>query len=142
MKSLLTVLCCLFIVGLQAQDAAGIDFNHDATFDELLAQAKVENKLIFVDAYATWCGPCKMMERQVFNKASVGDFFNTNFINLKLDVEKGEGPDLARRYGVRAMPTYLFIDGDGNVVHTAMGAMPEGRFLHLGQAALEERARR
>lgn len=142
MKAVLIALCCLFTVGLQAQDAVGIDFSHDATFEELLAEAKEQDKLIFVDAYATWCGPCKMMERRVFNKEAVGEFFNANFINLKLDVERGEGPTLARRYGVRAMPTYLFIDGDGNVVHTAMGAMPEGRFLELGQAALAERARR
>lgn len=141
MKTILSILCCLVVFSLQAQDASGIDFSKDASFEELLAQAKVEDKLIFVDAYATWCGPCRMMDRRVFNQPEVGDFFNSNFINLKLDVERGEGPTLARQYRVRAMPTYLFIDGDGNVVHTAMGAMTQDRFLDLARAALRKQAR-
>ena len=141
MKTVLSVLCCLFVFSLQAQDATGIDFSEGSSFEQLLAQAKIEDKLIFVDAYATWCGPCRMMDRRVFNQSEVGDFFNSNFINLKLDVERGEGPTLARQYRVRAMPTYLFIDGDGNVVHSAMGAMPQDRFLELARAALRKQAR-
>ncbi|MEM6397094.1 MAG: thioredoxin family protein [Bacteroidota bacterium] len=140
MKIAYTLLLALFFFSLQAQDV-GIAFEHDRTFAELLEQAKQEDKLIFVDAYATWCGPCKMMERRVFNQEAVGEFYNANFINLKLDVERGEGPGLARRYRVRAMPTYLFINSDGDIVHTAMGAMQESKFLQLGQTALNGRAR-
>lgn len=140
MKIAFTFCCALFLLSLQAQNA-GINFEDDRTFEELLEQAKQEDKLIFVDAYAVWCGPCRMMDRSVFNQEEVGDFYNANFINLKLDVEKDEGPSLASRYRVRAMPTYLFIDGDGEVVHTAMGAMTPNRFLALGEAALTNKAR-
>ena len=142
MKTIFATLCCLLFVAVQAQEATGIDFQQDATFAELLAQAKEEDKLVFVDAYATWCGPCRMMDRRVFNQSEVGNFFNANFINVKVDVERGEGPQIARTYRVRAMPTYLFIDGDGNVVHTAMGAMPQDRFLSLAQTALQKQAKR
>ncbi|MEL6391962.1 MAG: thioredoxin domain-containing protein [Bacteroidota bacterium] len=140
MKIAYTLFCALFFLSLQAQDA-GISFEQDRSFAQLLEQAQQEDKLIFVDAYATWCGPCRMMDRSVFNQEEVGRFYNANFINLKLDVEKGEGPTLARQYRVRAMPTYIFINGDGEVVHTAMGAMTASRFLELGETALQGRAR-
>ncbi|MEO0787350.1 MAG: thioredoxin domain-containing protein [Bacteroidota bacterium] len=140
MKIAYTLFCALFFLSLQAQDA-GISFEQDRPFAQLLEQAQQEDKLIFVDAYATWCGPCRMMDRSVFNQEEVGRFYNANFINLKLDVEKGEGPTLARQYRVRAMPTYIFINGDGEVVHTAMGAMTASRFLELGETALQGRAR-
>nr|WP_309762545.1 thioredoxin family protein [Chryseobacterium sp. SORGH_AS_1175] len=63
----------------------------DVPFKDLIAKAKKENKIVFIDAYASWCGPCKMMERNVFTKKSVGDYFNTNFVNARFDMEKGEG---------------------------------------------------
>ena len=48
--------------------------------------------MIFLDAYASWCGPCKMLQKNVFTKKAVGDFYNSKFINVKMDMEKGEGP--------------------------------------------------
>lgn len=83
----------LFTSILQAQNKSvdakqiGISFEH-SSWEDILKKAKEENKLIFIDAYTTWCGPCKMMARNVFTDAEVGTFFNQNFINVKLDMEK------------------------------------------------------
>lgn len=104
-------------------------------FDELLAMAKKENKVIFIDAYTTWCGPCKMMAAKVFPEAKVGEVYNERFINAKFDMEKGEGPALAKRYSVMAYPTYLFVDGNGDIVHKGIGYIPQEEFLALADAA-------
>lgn len=65
----------------------GIKFE-DITFNEALKKAKEQGKLIFMDCYTTWCGPCKMMSNQVFKQKQVGDFFNQNFVNLKVDMKR------------------------------------------------------
>lgn len=112
----------------------GIQFE-DANWKRLLAQAADQDRLIFVDAYTTWCGPCKMMSRDVFTQAEVGEYYNSNFVNAKIDMEKGEGLGLARKYKVRAYPTLLFIDGSGELVHRAVGYQDAEAFLQLGREA-------
>ncbi len=107
-------------------------------FEELLAQAKAEDKVIFIDAYTTWCGPCKMMAAKIFPDATVGTVYNERFINAKFDMEKGEGPALARRYNVVAYPTYLFVDGNGDIVHKGLGYIPQDKFLALADVAVSD----
>ena len=121
---------------LTAQNTeGGISFIHDK-FSDALAQAKKENKTIFMDAYTTWCGPCKMMSKSTFTDSEVATLFNQTFVNLKMDMEKGEGPELLQRYGIVAYPTLLFLNGDGAVVHKALGFHDAGQFLTLGRTAL------
>ena len=104
---------------------------------EALSKAKTENKLIFVDAYTTWCGPCKMMVKNTFPDADVASLFNVKFINLKMDMEKGDGIDMAKRYEIAAYPTLLFIDGDGQLIHKAIGFHDVSQILELGKTALD-----
>lgn len=116
----------------------GIQFMPEETpFQQLLDKAKAENKIIFIDAYTTWCGPCKWLVANVFTDPEVGAYFNQNFINAKIDMEKGQGVELAKRYEVRAYPTLLFIDGDGEVVHRICGASPKEDFLKKSKVALD-----
>ncbi len=140
MKSFYVLMLCLASFGatLQAQD--GIRFEQ-GSWETILAKAKAENKLIFLDAYAAWCGPCKMMDRDVFSDASVGKFYNEQFINARIDMEKGEGPSLASHYGVRAYPTLFFIDASGEMAHTALGYHGVEQFLELGKTALKPELR-
>lgn len=109
-------------------EETGINFE-TLSFEEAIEKAKKENKLIFLDAYAVWCGPCKIMDRTTFKNEKVGEIFNENFINLKIDMEKGEGPVIGRRYQVRAYPTMMLINGKGKVEKRILGAMNEKRLL-------------
>jgi thioredoxin-related protein len=95
----------------------------------VLEKAKKENKLIFIDAYTSWCGPCKDMSKHVFTNDSVADYFNSRFVNYKMDMEKGEGIEFAGKYAVNCYPGFLFINGDGNLIHRGAGSMRPAAFL-------------
>lgn len=114
---------------------SAINFS-EASWSNLLAEAKKSDKLIFVDAHTTWCGPCKMMRATVFTRKEVGDLFNRNFVNAYIDMEKGEGIDLQTRYNVRAYPTFLYINGDGEVVHRVVGSSSTEEFMQHSLDAL------
>lgn len=105
------------------------------TWAEIKAKAKKENKLIFMDAFTTWCGPCKWMSKNIFTDKTVADYYNTNFINAKIDMEKGEGLDIAKEYKVSCYPNLVYIDGDGKLVHRAAGSMEAAAFIDLGKTA-------
>ena len=121
----------------QIINAQGIEFFH-GSWEEALAEATKQEKLIFVDAYAEWCGPCKRMAKNVFTQPAVGDFFNKHFINVKMDMEKGEGPEFGMKYPVSAYPTLMFIDFSGEMVHKVKGAQSVDGFLKLGELALSK----
>lgn len=120
----------LFSIISLVGNAQGIHF-FQGTWKEALAKAKTEDKLVFVDAYAEWCGPCKAMAKNVFTQQKVGDFFNANFINLKLDMEKGDGVSFGHVYPVSAYPTLMFLDGEGKLVKKVVGGQQaEGLIAH------------
>lgn len=119
MKKYLILLAFALLMGSNSY-AQGIQFTN-GTWKELKAKAEKENKLIFMDAYAEWCGPCKKMAKDVFTQKEVGDYFNTHFVNVKMDMEKGEGIGLSNDFGIQAYPTLLFINSEGKVVHRAVG---------------------
>jgi len=110
----------------------GIDF-FQGSWEEAIELAKANDKVIFVDAYTTWCGPCKKMSKYVFTDGDVGDFYNQFFINMKIDMEKPPGIQFQQTYPVTAYPTLYFIDGDGKVVYKTTGAREVGTFIELGK---------
>lgn len=93
----------------------------DQSWDTVLQLAKEQNKLIFLDIYASWCGPCKMLKKYTFTNEEVGKYFNDNFINVTVDAERGEGRLLASHYEIRAYPTLLFINSDGTIRKKIVG---------------------
>jgi len=125
MKNIILIAACF--LNLSVLSAQGINFVENMTFEQIQAKAKAEGKLIFMDCYTTWCGPCKMLNSRTFPDPELGAYFNSKFINVKMDMEKGEGPSLQAKFGVRAYPTLLWIDAEGTVKHRAMGFMePQG----------------
>ncbi len=118
-----------------AEEGKGIKFT-EGTWSEVKSEAKKQNKLIFIDIYTTWCGPCKVMSEKVFTEIQVGDKFNEAFINYKIDAEKGEGIELAKTFVITAYPTYLFVNPDGELVYRTLGAMPAEKFMIEADKAL------
>ncbi len=109
-----------------------INFIQD-DYQNALKVAATSNKTIMIDAYTTWCGPCKMMSNNTFKDEETADFYNQNFINLKLDMEKNNGPALGVKYNVKAYPTIVFIDSKENIVYKSVGYIDGPTFLALGK---------
>jgi thioredoxin-related protein len=125
----------------QAQEKAseeGIHFFH-GTWEEVQKEAKEKKKMIFIDAFTEWCGPCKAMAANTFTDKTVGAYFNENFINYKYDMEKTDGPAFAARYGVTAYPSLFFINSKGNVIHKVVGYQKPEQLLDNGKLALDPR---
>ena len=115
----------------------GIEFEH-GTIKEVLEKAAQTNKPIFIDVYTTWCGPCKMMDKDIFPLDEIGKVYNEGFICYHIDAEKGEGISFAKKYEVRAYPTYLFIKADGTLFFRAIGSTDAKTFISISNTALTE----
>ncbi|NML24077.1 DUF255 domain-containing protein [Pseudoflavitalea sp. G-6-1-2] len=115
-------------ISLFAQEKNTIQFTNQS-FNEALQAAAKSNKLVFVDCYTSWCAPCKWMEKFVFVNDTVHQYFNKQFINFKIDMEKGEGIALREKYKVTSFPTYLFLDAKGNQIHRTGSKMSVAEFL-------------
>ncbi|MBI2284496.1 MAG: thioredoxin family protein [Bacteroidetes bacterium] len=117
---------------------SGIQFI-SSDWSKALAEAKKQHKLIFLDAYASWCGPCKLLKKKTFPDKSVGDFFNANYINIAIDMEKGEGPLLSEKFEVSAYPTLIIADADGNIVTYTRGYITPKQLIEFGEYGIKHK---
>lgn len=131
----MVILLTILLVGMVGNvNAQGIRF-WKGSFDEAVQEASRQGKLIFIDFYTVWCGPCKSMSNSVFPREDVGEYFNKTFICCKLDAE-GEGKEMAKKYEVSSFPTFLFINAEGEVISKISGAISAGTLVEQGKKAV------
>lgn len=143
MKTFLFMGLLAFIAfGIYSFKNPKVDFNEDTaegiqffkgTFQEALEKAKAENKPIFLDIYATWCGPCKMLKKHTFSDKEVGDYYNSNYINIAIDGETKEGRELANKYGIQGYPTLLILDKNGKQIAEQVGFVEPHILVNFGK---------
>jgi thioredoxin 1 len=115
----------------------GIQFIED-DWKKALQEAKKQNKLIFLDAYASWCGPCKLLKKNTFPDKEAGEYFNKNFINVAMDMEKGDGPALSEKYAVNAYPTLIITDAEGKIITYTQGYIKPKQLIDFGKYGLSQ----
>lgn len=126
----------VLVVGMVSATVAQTDFRH-ISYNEGLKAAKVEGKILFIDFYTEWCGPCKRMARDVFPQKEVGDYMNAKFVCLKIDAEKGEGVELAKRFNIKAYPTFITVSADGKELGRREGGMEASQLPLLVERMLD-----
>lgn len=109
------------------------------TWEQALEKSKRTGKPVFLDAYTTWCKPCKLMDREVFTDSTLARFFNTNFVNLKMDMETREGKRLVEKYEIKGYPTLLFANGEGEVLSYELGYKSAEELLAMGKEVLKKK---
>ena len=135
MKCAAFLLLCLLTTALRADEPPGIRF-FGGTWNEALVEAKRQNKPLFVDFYANWCPPCRRMATEAFPNPTVGEKFNAYFLNYQFNAELGEGPDVARRFGVASYPTALYFTPDGVMIHRSVGYAGVNALVHQADQIL------
>lgn len=135
MKSVKIVLVALVsVLMMSSTSKKGILFS-DLTLKEAKVLSKKTGKLIFIDCYTDWCGPCKRMAATSFVDEQVGNVFNDKFINMKVEMEKNPiGVELAKRYRVRAYPTLLVIDSEGTLIKQVVGMQSSNRLITIANS--------
>jgi thioredoxin-related protein len=126
-KTIIILLVFVLAINLKA-NAEEINFDK-GTFKDVIAKAKSQNKILMIDFYTDWCKWCVELDKKVYTDKDVAEFANKKQINWKIDAEKGEGPDLAKKYAVNGYPTIVFVDGKGDEVDRIVGYIPAKDFL-------------
>ena len=124
-----------FLIVSLSLSAQGVVFTK-GSFEEIISLAKKEGKNIFVDAYTTWCVPCKKMATQTFPDSKVGDFFNKNFVSIKLDAENESTHGFFSKYKADAFPTFFWLNSDGELMDKQVGYMEPDKLLEVTKSAL------
>jgi len=110
--------------------AQGVAFEPDGTLlPQAAAKAKKENKLVFVDCYTQWCGPCKKMARDIFPQEKVGKYMNERFVNVKIDMEASYAEGLSKEWQVSGYPTFIIFNADGKEIGRFMGGSDADGFI-------------
>lgn len=114
----------------------GVNWVTTTSLSEAIERAKEEDKLVFLDFYADWCTPCKMMDKDVFSDKPISQLFNDNFVNFKVNGEKGTGPNLAVMFGIQVYPTLIWVDQRGRVLVRKEGAAYHTELKRLARNAI------
>jgi thioredoxin-related protein len=138
MKKILLLTIVLFSITTSAQKINWM------SLEEAITAQKTSPKKIFIDAYTTWCGPCKMLDKNTFHNKDVAEYINKNYYAVKFNAEGNETVEfkgqtftnpnfdaskkgrnsahqLSGYFGVRAYPTMLFLDEESNLITPLVG---------------------
>ncbi len=123
------------IIILLALFSANLTFSQinfqKGSLSDMLAAAKSQNKVLMVDVMTDWCKWCIELDNKVYARKDIGDFANANQVNYKIDAEKGEGVDFAKKFKIAGYPTIMFLDGDGNEIDRIYGYVPAKDFMEM-----------
>lgn len=135
-KLALTIMAMAMTVAVMAQ---GMVFEPEGTtLEQAAAKAKAENKLVFMDCYTQWCGPCKKMAKDVFTQEMVGAYMNPKFVNIKVDMESDYGTPLAKKLQITAYPTFVIFNGDAKEVGRFLGSSDGVKFIeNVGKNSMD-----
>lgn len=149
-KLIVIIVVCLFVISLaRGQNNKGIKFEEGLTWQQIKAKAQAEKKYIFMDCYATWCGPCKAMDKNVYPSEEVGKYFNDRFIAVKVQMDRtkqdnamvqqwyDDAETIKKQYNIKAFPSFLVFAPDGQIVHRDMGYKDAKALTMLATAAVD-----
>nr|WP_068892533.1 DUF255 domain-containing protein [Pedobacter panaciterrae] len=147
-KKIKEVVLLMLVVATHNALAQGVKFEQVLSWQAIKEKAKDENKYIFIDVYATWCGPCKQMDETVYNNEKVGSLLNGRFISVKVQEDQNIGDHdyvkswyadakaIYQEFRVEALPTFLFLSPEGKLVNRGIGFHDINAFIRMSELTL------
>lgn len=132
-KGILSVIL-LLLLGISTANAQGIQF-FKGSFEEVFKKAQAEKKKVFIDFYTVWCGPCKLMSKEVFPDAEVGAYFNEKFISYQINAEDKAFAAQVSKYKIEAYPGLVITDASGVAIATQFGALDKAHLIKFAKMA-------
>ena len=129
---LVIALGLLFVLPIEA--SADGDIFADLSLEAALAKAGETDKMVVVDFFATWCGPCKMMDKETWPQEDVVAWVGKHAILIKVDVDKEEA--VAKDFNITAMPTVVFLKADKSEISRFVGGYPASEFISFANKVL------
>ena len=129
---LVIALGLLFVLPTRA--SADGDIFADLTLEAALAKAGETDKMVVIDFFATWCGPCKQMDKDTWPDEDVVAWVEKHAILIKVDVDKEEA--LAKEFNITGMPTVVFLKADKSEISRFSGGYPASEFISFGDKVL------
>lgn len=130
------------------QGEKGIKWTTGLSWEQVKQKAKAEKKYIFIDAYTTWCGPCKAMDKYIYPNDTVGIFFNEYFISIKAQMDVTDKDDqsikdwyndataIRTEYMVVAYPSLIFLSPQGKILQKEEGYRSKEKLIAIGKEIL------
>jgi len=146
-KYLCLLIMCLPLLTM-AQETTGVKWTTGLTWEQVKQKAKAENKYVFLDIYATWCGPCKEMDANVYTNDSVGNYFNEKFISVKVQMDQTKKDDeqikkwyddalaISKQYDIRSFPSFLFLNPQGIATDLQIGFQNASELIRIAQSSI------
>ena len=140
----LSIIAFLFATNTFSQ---GITFEQNLSWKQVQDKAKKENKSIFIDIFATWCAPCKMMDKQVYSNDSVGSYFSDHYISIKVQMDQTKqdnefikswyltADSIKKKYDITFYPTFIFLSKEGDILLKSVGYSSTKEFYDLALKA-------
>ncbi len=124
----------LILMGAKvAEQPAGVQF-YQGNLESALLKAQKEGKLVFVDFYANWCAPCKLMDEYTFTDAGVAEYMKDKYIPIKMNIDDFEGFSLKNQYNIKMLPTLLVLNCNGKEIERKEeGLIPSNLKTFLGR---------
>lgn len=137
------------IVNKELLKNSGIRWIEGLTWQQVKEKAKAENKYIFMDVYATWCGPCKLMDKEVYSNDTLGGYFDQHFISVKVQTDQTKKDNeyirswysdanvIRRQYHIESYPSFVFLSPVGVVVEKQTGYKSVQELISIAQSATQ-----
>ena len=144
----LVIVTSVSLLGRAQNVNNNIGFEKEYSWNQVKEKARAEKKYIFVDCYATWCKPCKLMDLNVFSNDTVSEFLNKYFISVRMQIDSTNSDsesvrrfrtvarEFESKYKIKELPSYLFFSSDGQVVHKEVGGKNVSQFLNILKDAI------
>lgn len=111
---------------------------YSGSYDNFLREARKQDKIAILDFWASWCAPCKKMDKETFSNPELAKHLNENFLIYKVNVDTFDGMEIANKFDVESFPTIITLDSRGQFIDEMKGFFPANYLIEKLNQSIEQ----